>query len=94
MALAAIAIVLAGYLGYRWTQMHYYVGVSDGNVAIFQGVQQSIGPISLSSVYQTTTIAVEDLPEYQRDTVENTISADSLREAHDIVDRLAASAEG
>ena len=92
--LAAIAIVLAGYLGYRWTQMHYYVGVSDGNVAIFQGVQQSIGPISLSSVYQTTTIAVEDLPEYQRDTVENTISADSLREAHDIVDRLAASAEG
>ncbi len=90
--LAAIAIILAGYLGYRWTQMHYYVGVSDGNVAIFQGVQQSIGPISLSSVYQTTSIAVEDLPEYQRSTVENTISADSLRQAHDIVDRLAASA--
>ncbi len=90
--LAAAAIVLAGWLGYRWTQMHYFVGVSDGNVAIFQGVQQSIGPISLSSVHQTTAISVADLPAYQRDAVEATISADSLRDAHEIVDRLAASA--
>ncbi|TXK18885.1 PP2C family serine/threonine-protein phosphatase [Homoserinibacter sp. GY 40078] len=88
--LAAIAIVLAGYLGYRWTQMHYYVGVSDGNVAIFKGVQQSIGPISLSSVYQTTAIDLDELPSYQREAVEATISAESLRDAHDIVDRLAA----
>jgi protein phosphatase len=90
--LAAAAIVLAGWLGYRWTQMHYFVGVSDGNVAIFQGVQQSIGPISLSHVYQTTSISIDDLPLFQRDSVEATISADSLRDAHDIVDRLAASA--
>lgn len=90
--LAAAAIVLAGYLGYRWTQTHYYVGVTDGNVAIFQGVQQSIGPISLSSVYQTTAIRLDDLPEFQRDRVEQTINATSLRNAHDIVDRLSASA--
>ncbi|QNO37505.1 serine/threonine-protein phosphatase [Protaetiibacter sp. SSC-01] len=90
--LAAAAIVLAGWLGYRWTQMHYFVGVSDGNVAIFQGVQQSIGPISLSSVYQTTAISVDDLPLYQQQAVEATISADSLRDAHEIVDRLSAAA--
>ncbi len=90
--LAAAAIVLAGWLGYRWTQMHYFVGVSDGNVAIFQGVQQSIGPISLSSVYQTTAISVDDLPAYQREAVTATISADSLRDAHQIVDRLSAAA--
>lgn len=90
--LAAAAIVLAGWLGYRWTQMHYYVGVSDGNVAIFRGVQQSIGPISLSHVHQTTAISVDELPLYQRDAVESTISADSLRDAQRIVDRLSASA--
>jgi protein phosphatase len=55
-------------------------------------VQQSIGPISLSHVYQTTSISIDDLPLFQRDSVEATISADSLRDAHDIVDRLAASA--
>ncbi|QEO09068.1 PP2C family protein-serine/threonine phosphatase [Protaetiibacter larvae] len=91
-ALAAIAIALAVFLGYRWTQTHYFVGVSDGRVAIFQGVQQSIGPISLSQVYQTTSVAIEDLPEYQRTAVMNTISATSLRDAHDIVDRLSAAA--
>ncbi len=90
--LAAAAIVLAGWLGYRWTQMHYYVGVSDGNVAIFRGVQQSIGPISLSHVHQTTAISIDDLPLFQRDAVESTISADSLRDAQQIVDRLSASA--
>lgn len=90
--LAAAAIVLGGWLGYRWTQMHYFVGVSDGNVAIFQGVQQSIGPVSLSSVYQTTAIAVDELPTYQRDAVEATINADTLKDAHDIVDRLSAAA--
>jgi len=90
--LAAAAIVMAGWLGYRWTQMHYFVGVSDGNVAIFQGVQQSVGPISLSSVYQTTSISVGELPAYQRDLVEATINADSLRDAHQIVDRLSAAA--
>ena len=88
--LAVAAIVLGGWLGYRWTQMHYFVGVSDGNVAIFQGVQQTIGPIELSHVYQTTSISVDDLPAYQQSAVENTISADSLREAQQIVDRLSA----
>jgi protein phosphatase len=90
--LAAAALVLAAWLGYRWTQMHYFVGVSDGNVAIFQGVQQSIGPISLSSVYQTTAISVDELPSYQQELVEATISADSLKDAHEIVDRLSAAA--
>jgi protein phosphatase len=61
-------------------------------VVIYQGVQQNIGPISLSSVYQTTQIDVSDLPEFQQDAVEATISADSLRDAMDIVDRLAVAA--
>ncbi len=92
--LAAAAIVLAGYLGYRWTQTHYYVGVSNGNVAIYQGVQQSIGPIELSNVYQTTAIRIDDLPEFQRERVQQTINASSLRNAFEIVDRLSASAGG
>lgn len=92
--LAVAAIVVGAWLGYRWTQTHYYVGVSDGNVAIYQGVQQSVGPISLSHVYQTTAIRINDLPLYQQGLVDGTISADSLRDAHEIVDRLAASAGG
>jgi PPM family protein phosphatase len=73
---------------YQWTQTRFYVGESDGTVAIYQGVQQGIGPISLSSVYQETGIDLDDLPEYTQTTVEQTISADDLQDARAIVERL------
>ena len=65
-----------------------FVGANHGTVAIFQGVQQNIGPIVLSSVYQETQIQLSDLPAYQREAVIATINADNLRDAHDILDRL------
>jgi protein phosphatase len=57
-------------------------------VAIYRGVQQNIGPIVLSSVYQESQIQLADLPAYQREAVIATINADDLRDAHDILDRL------
>ncbi|HWM33014.1 MAG TPA: PP2C family serine/threonine-protein phosphatase [Pseudolysinimonas sp.] len=86
---AAIAAIVTGLVAaYQWTQSHYYVGVDDGNVAIFQGVQQTIGPIELSHVYQPTTIQVADLPTFQREAVEATINAEDLRKAIEIVNNL------
>ncbi|WP_309710792.1 protein phosphatase 2C domain-containing protein [Pseudolysinimonas sp.] len=88
-AIAIAAIVTAVVLAYQWTQTHYYVGVAeDGTVAIFQGVQQNIGPISLSHVEQSSEVRAEDLPMFERRQVEATINADDLRDAHDILDRL------
>ena len=94
LALAIAAIVTAVVLAYQWTQTHYYVGATgDGRVAIYQGVQQSIGPIPLSHVEQTSQLRVDDLPAFQRAQVEATINADDLRDAHDILDRLSRAAE-
>jgi len=93
LALVIAAIVTALVFAYRWTQTRYYVGVADGNVAIFQGVQSTIGPIPLSSVYQSTEIDVDDLPAFQRRSVEDTINADDLRDALQIVERLAVMAQ-
>ena len=93
-AVAVTAIVAAVALAYQWTQTHYYVGVSDnGTVAIFQGVQQNIGPISLSHVAQSSEVRAEDLPTFERRQVEATINADNLRKAHDILERLSRLAE-
>ncbi len=75
-------------LGYQWTQTHYYVGANGDTVAIYKGVQQTVGPISLSSVYQQTSITMEGLSPYTRSTVEETISADSLADARKIIERL------
>jgi protein phosphatase len=88
--LLVIAIVLAGVLGYQWTQSHYYVGKApDGNVAIFNGVQQSLGPIALSHIYQETPTHVSELSAYERQQVEQTINANSLEDAMRIVNQLA-----
>ena len=81
-------LVTAGILGYQFTQRHYFVGEQDGRVAIFQGVQQDIGPIKLSHVFTTTTIELDELPAYRRDIVQATINADNLADAQRIVEQL------
>jgi protein phosphatase len=82
------AVVTGLVLGYQYTQRQYFVGAVDDRVAIFQGVQQDIGPIKLSHVFKTTTIKLEDLPAYRRESVEATINADDLADAERIVEQL------
>jgi protein phosphatase len=86
--LLAVAILGGAVIGYQWTQTRYYVGVDGSSVAIFKGVQQDLGPFPLSQVHQDTDVNVADLRAYDRQQVENTISASSLEEAHRIVERL------
>jgi serine/threonine protein phosphatase PrpC len=86
--LLVLAIVGAGLLGYQWTQTRYYVGVEGSTVAIFKGVQQDLGPIPLSSVYEDTNLKLSELRVYDRQQVEQTISATSLSDALLIVERL------
>ncbi|WP_022902058.1 protein phosphatase 2C domain-containing protein [Humibacter albus] len=92
--LLLIAIVLAAVLGYEWTQSRYFVGESQGNVAIFQGVQQNLGPITLSHVYKQTDVSVHGLSAYERQQVEDTINASSLDDAKRIVKQLADDSSG
>lgn len=86
--LAAIAILVALIGAYQWTQTRYFVGADGSTVAIFRGVQADVGPISLSEVYQQTSIELDALPGYTRQSVENTINADSLSGAESIIERL------
>jgi len=88
-ALLVVLLVLLGlFLGYQWTQTRYYVGTDGSSVIIYRGIQQNVGPFSLSSVYEQTGIPLSELRTYDRQKVEQTISADSLEAAQDIVERL------
>ncbi|MDJ0339918.1 protein phosphatase 2C domain-containing protein [Cryobacterium sp. PH31-O1] len=86
--LLVLSIVTTTILGYQWTQTRYFVGVDGSTVAIYQGVQQDIGPIKLSSVYEDTDLVLDDLRVYDRQQVEQTINAGSLADALAIVERL------
>lgn len=77
-----------GYFGYRWTQTQYYVGLADGRVAIYQGISQSIGPLDLAEVYETSEVSVSDLDRFEINQLERTIRAKSLEDARQRVDDL------
>jgi protein phosphatase len=78
LVLAAFGI---GYSAYGWTQDQYYVGASDGQVAVFKGVPQRIGPLTLSTPVELTGTSVAALPPYVQDRLRTTISASSLVDA-------------
>jgi serine/threonine protein phosphatase PrpC len=86
--LILIGLALALIAGYRWTQSLYYVGPNGSTVAIYEGVQQNLGPIELHSVYEQTSVKLTSLPSYTLKTVTDTISATDLADARSIVDRL------
>jgi PPM family protein phosphatase len=90
--LIAALVSAAVVAGYQWTQTRYFVGAEGTNVAIYQGVQQDVGPFSLSSVVRVTDVQLDELNYFNRQQVENTISADSLAEAEAIYQRLKADA--
>ena len=93
--LVAIAVVVGGlWLAYQWTQSRFFVGPQDGYVAVFQGVQQDLGPISLHHLAYKTEIRLDDLPTFRREGVERTISLGSLAEADATVKELRSAAGG
>ncbi len=89
-ALVLVLLLLAG--GYAWTQSQYYVGASNGKVAVFRGLPSAIGPLELSRVVQTSDVSLTALPSYLQDRVEDAIHADSLDAARTQVAKLAGEA--
>jgi protein phosphatase len=86
----AAVVIGGGYGAWDYTQHQYFVGTSQGHVAIFKGVNQKVAGVSLSSVYSRTSITEDQVPPQELQTVKTTISATSLSEAHRIVSQLQA----
>ncbi|MFC7876807.1 Stp1/IreP family PP2C-type Ser/Thr phosphatase [Isoptericola sp. NPDC057391] len=92
-----VLVVLGGvgyglWRAYGWTQQQYYVGVADGEVAVFQGIPASAGPLTLSTPVELTGTPVSDLPDYWADRLDGSIRASSEAEARERADRLIAEA--
>lgn len=93
-ALLVVLVATVAFLGYVWTQTQYYVGEDDGEVAIYSGVSQSLGPITLSEVDEHVGIDAEELPRYERNRVTSGIFAEDRAHAEQIVENLRESAGG
>ncbi len=100
--LAVLALLVVGVRwAYDWTQKQYYVGAypSDAadsggtgtaaRVAIFRGISQQIPGLRVSQLYELEPLALAKLPQYHRERVSSTITANDLGEARAIVSMLA-----
>lgn len=90
-AAVLLALLVAGgalYAVWLWSQNQYYVGAAEGKVAIFRGVSQSLGPLSLSHADWVSTVDLDDLPDFYRSRVEGNVTVDSRPDAQRVVGSL------
>jgi protein phosphatase len=81
-------LTAGGYAAYAWSQKQYYVGADAGQVAIYRGLPQDIGPVRMSSVYERQDVALSALPAYSQEQVRGAITADGLGDARTKVQEL------
>ncbi|MGP9488386.1 PP2C family protein-serine/threonine phosphatase [Glutamicibacter sp. 363] len=93
LTMITLLVIGLGVWGYLWTQTQFYVGAVGDKVAIYKGVPQELGPISLSEVDTVSNIPLEALPEYSRQRVESSIPADSLEHASMMIQELLVTAK-
>ena len=75
-------LATAAMAGRAYVRSQFYVGVDDGRVAIYRGVD------GWSSVEETTDLTVDRLPAFLRGDVEDGIAAKDRADARTIVERL------
>jgi hypothetical protein len=85
-----LVLALGGgaFAGWQYVQSQYYLGVSDGNVALYQGVNTTVLGIGLSSLYQNTGVPTSKLRTAERGAITSTVAYSSLPAAQQIVTRL------
>lgn len=79
-----------GYGGFLWGSTQYFVGVHDSKIAIFNGFPQSVGPVHLSSVVETSDLDPTLLDPYAQEKIYSTIRASSLEDARTRVETFQA----
>lgn len=88
---ALVALLLlagAGYGVWQWTQSQFFVAADGARIAVYRGVNASLGPVHLYRVDHPTDLRVSDLQQIARDQVRSGISAKNEQDAERILANL------
>jgi PPM family protein phosphatase len=88
LAVLVILVVGGGYAGWRYTQSQYYVGADNGKVVIYRGITPKVAWVSLSKVYQRTSVPLAMLPPTDVQSIRSTIPASGRGEAQRIMGHI------
>ncbi len=89
--LVVLAALLGGglWLGWRYTQSQYYVGVTDeGTVAVFQGIPGEIAGFDLSTVDLLSDVKIDELTPVAQDKVKEGIPSENKEDARQKLQEL------
>ena len=86
--ISALLAFLISWTGTHWISKQFYVSNLGDNLAIFQGVNSSFGPISFSRPVQSFNLGVVVLTRNDQEILLEGITTNSLTEARFIVRRL------
>ena len=87
-----VLVALGALSTFLYVRSQYYVGLDDGHVVVFRGVEGSVAGVDLQSVEERTTLGTERLTPIDREHLEDGIVAHDARDARAIVQRLIAAA--
>lgn len=87
--LAAIVVGLI-FAAYSYTQTRFYVADYQGQVTIFQGIREELGPLKFSKPFLISEVYTEELPDFEQTQVLRSISAENLADAERILAQLKA----
>jgi protein phosphatase len=76
-ALILIALSIVG-ISNSWLNSQWFVASSNGNVAIFQGINQKLGPISFGRLSVETQLPVSTLTQNDLDAISHGVSTSNL----------------
>lgn len=76
---------LGAWFAYGWTQTQYFLGVKDGEVTVYQGINQSIGSWELSKPVQKTGLRYDDLAPVIQERLKKSVSLRNRDEAVELI---------
>lgn len=76
------------FVAYEYTQTRFFVGIDNGVVVIYKGINEELGPFKFSSVYEVSNITLDSLNDFQREALERSIDAEDLDDARRILAQL------
>jgi len=95
LVLLVVLVAAGGYGFWRYNKSQYYVGIDTktGVVAIFQGTNQSLAGINLSSLYSDSKLKASQLTPNDQAQLTQTISRSNVQDAQQKINQLAGEAK-
>ncbi|MEX1177358.1 MAG: Stp1/IreP family PP2C-type Ser/Thr phosphatase [Nitriliruptor sp.] len=94
--LAVVLVLLAlAFAGGRFLlDRSYYVGLDEEQVVIYRGVDLTLGPVELGSVFERSDLDVDQIPTWYAEALEDGVAAADLADARRIIENAPRRADG